>query len=1392
MTVELGVMVAEGVGVRVSDILLAGGQQPFPSLLFEPDDNWDTPWEVTVAVADNSHIQQRVDGSDDRLTPSSGGDYEGFKTSPTTVNVIDDEPEKTNITLSLLDESMQNRVEELEEGGGPLTVYVAAEIGTALYVDAHMDLTDAGGTADSADYTLTPVGASLLIRAGEQRGMATFMLTLNDDRIDEDDETVEIVGNASGDVVDFIASITGVSFRIIDDDTRSVIVTSPVTVSEGGGRRSYTVRLGSQPDGGDVEVRITDVSRAPEDRDKGRMLRFFNEGIAKITSFHDGDSSPLEALVLTFTAANWFEEQAVYVELPSNDIVQDDSVATITHSVSGSSDYAGVQVPEVVLKLRESGFFVSNPTPATVSEGESATYGIRLASRPAGDVVVSVIIPPNPGITLSTTPEVLTFTTEDWDETQSVTVTYEDDDLSTGSQTLLITHTADSLTDTNYKGASVPSVRLNFSDDEGDLPSIRLLLSPSEADEGDRDLEDQSEETFTRTISIEVTAEFDGFPRSTDTIISLSFGLNGDTADPSDYSTTLSSAAFLLIPQGAASSAEGTGTQPFSFMLTLLQDHSDEGDEFFTLIAVDNAAILNDASAVFTILNDDSAGIEVTPEGPQRLRKGQIAEYSVVLTSKPEDEVTVNIVALGVGDSRVVSTNVDISPRSLSFNDRDWFVPQAVMVTAVDDSMEDDLRFGEVNIVFRVESTLNSKYDGLSEEIRTLEIIDVDATLSRLDLTIGGVLTDFGFLPGTSGSEYSAVIPFDVNQVTITAAPTITETLMTGDQAPGEVRIFGTNLPRDASGEGEPGTELMVTPDLSGEDDFTFFVEVFVPVAGGGEAVIETYTLTLTKALPATAELKVYRADDGLEADTLIFGPEDEAMELVFVLTDADGNDYSISELMPLPLPLCNSCQIEPGNEGDITITLSDGREFQAAIAEEEEGEDGTFETKVKLSRAGVQGADIQFSLAFMAEPARPVADDADALSAGIYVSLEDNTDTETKISITYRGHSQKQKETLTPTVGLDEITVSDNGTVTFYLEVIHESGGMRSLEGVTFNFDVVPTPPADDSRVTLEGGILKINPGGVAETIQVAVSVLADDVLVARGFSPTPPRIFNVIFKHPTAAIQPVAQLDFLDEFTDPLFVFVNDEPRELPLEVVLAEDSAELDGSGGILRGLALMLTLTTAGKVTATVSIIAGDGESGSPGRILSFEVAAVKNNVNVEVDVADADQDPRVTVAPFRFKTHFLSLEHEDEIQFSEVENRGGDFAPDFEVITVSLAGEDPAGERWTLSLANSEQLEGDGHYSVEEVVFVTRTIQVNEIVRKIVTTETETVGGEEVIATTTIYMLSTETPPRRGSQRDDRICGGGHHDFEYRCLGFLVCFSSFGGDENAGCNNEEGL
>ena len=227
--------------------------------------------------------------------------------------------------------------------------------------------------------------------------------------------------------------------------------------------------------------------------------------------------------------------------------------------------------------------------------------------------------------------------------------------------------------------------------------------------------------------------------------------------------------------------------------------------------------------------------------------------------------------------------------------------------------------------------------------------------------------------------EYSVTIPDDAALLTITAKPSVTRTFgVDGEQSPGQVHIFGTNYPRNDARVGESGLEFMFDLFLSkDDDDFTFFVEVSVPVVGD-DPVREIYSLTLTRALPAIAELLVFRADDGDRQnplndgevdDTLRFGPEDDEMELVFVLSDGV-YDYSISELLPSGFDSI---------ETPIIITSSSDGGIRGFRVEIDPEGTRTLETKVTLSRVLPRDEDFEFSLAFEAMSPRPIAEDADA-----------------------------------------------------------------------------------------------------------------------------------------------------------------------------------------------------------------------------------------------------------------------------------------------------------------------------------------------------------------------------------------------------------------------------
>lgn len=101
----------------------------------------------------------------------------------------------------------------------------------------------------------------------------------------------------------------------------------------------------------------------------------------------------------------------------------------------------------------------SDATTTVTESGTSDTYTLALGTQPTGDVVVSVAWTDQ--VTVS--PATLTFTPENWDVPQTVTVTAVDDSDVEGDHTAVITHSAVS-TDAGYNGVSVAGVTVNIGD----------------------------------------------------------------------------------------------------------------------------------------------------------------------------------------------------------------------------------------------------------------------------------------------------------------------------------------------------------------------------------------------------------------------------------------------------------------------------------------------------------------------------------------------------------------------------------------------------------------------------------------------------------------------------------------------------------------------------------------------------------------------------------------------------------------------------------------------------------------------------------------------------------------------------------------------------------------
>ena len=226
--------------------------------------------------------------------------------------------------------------------------------------------------------------------------------------------------------------------------------TSSLSVREGGST-SYTIRLGSDPDG-----TVTVEPRS------------------------DDPSVSVSPSRLTFTSANWRNAQTVVVNAAVDDDSTDD-VATISHAVTGYGDLtAGGEVsvtvtePEPPPEPQPQGVRLSLSA-LEIAEGGSRTYTVSLRDAPDGGGVVTVEPrSDDPSVTVS--PSSLTFTADNWSTPQRVTVTAAQDE-DTLEETATISHAVTGLGDMTDGG----SVSVTVTEPEPDAATEPVPLDEQAA-----------------------------------------------------------------------------------------------------------------------------------------------------------------------------------------------------------------------------------------------------------------------------------------------------------------------------------------------------------------------------------------------------------------------------------------------------------------------------------------------------------------------------------------------------------------------------------------------------------------------------------------------------------------------------------------------------------------------------------------------------------------------------------------------------------------------------------------------------------------------------------------------------------------------------------------------
>ena len=181
-------------------------------------------------------------------------------------------------------------------------------------------------------------------------------------------------------------------------------------------------------------------------------------------------------------------------------------------------------------------------------------------------------------------------------------------------------------------------------------------------------------------------------PRDVDTIVRVTVDHSNSTASLADierFQAADAQSEFrevesfdIVIP---ADRTSGTTTLRFK----PVNDEVDEEDETVTLqgtevVAADSGEFLPVNSTSFTITDDDTRGITISPssalDGLSLVEGGEPGTYSLVLDSQPTDTVVITLAGNQGGFLRIV-------PDTLTFTTSDWATPQTVSVMALDDGI---------------------------------------------------------------------------------------------------------------------------------------------------------------------------------------------------------------------------------------------------------------------------------------------------------------------------------------------------------------------------------------------------------------------------------------------------------------------------------------------------------------------------------------------------------------------------------------------------------------------------------------------------------------------------------------------------------------------------------
>ena len=870
------------------------------STLTFSDSNWNTAQSVTVTPVDDP------DGADESVTVTltADGDKYGDVTDTLTVNVDDDDQPALTITPTSL---------EIDEGGtgGTFAVSLAFLPTTTVTLDV-----TANGDAGVVTVDTNPAQSGLQSKLTFTTGNWNTAQTVTVAPVDDDDGADEMAtvllkaDDASGEY----AGVEGTVSVEVDDDEPELVITLPPSLSltEGdltGKRGSFDVHLKSQP--------TTTVTVSLTSSDAGAATVS-----PESLTFIAGDYSTPQTVTVTAVDDPDAADETVTITLDSSGAEYDDQDGTVDFQIA-DDETPELTIGKTAISLAETG------------AGATDSFTVELAVPPSSGSVTVVMTNSDPGA-LTVSPASLTFTTLNWDTTQTVTVTaVEDDDGADESVIVRLNANGDGYT--NVKGEVTVSV------DDDKTPALTVSKSELTVIEG------ETTETFTVMLAVLPTAD-----------VKVSLTTSGDTDAATVSPTELT---FTTGINGNWNTAQTVTVTPV--------DDADGADEKVTvsLTASGAAEYASVTGSVSVEVDDDEPGLKIEPtslslfEDDDKFREGT---FNVSLDSQPTTTVTVSV-------TNPDPDAVTVDTTSLSFTTTNWSTLQPVKVTALG-----DLNGANESVTI----TLSGKGNEYDDETGTVTVNVTDDETPELVIEPTSLTLKEGVKDGGSFTVTLAVQPTTTVTVSVisddTGAATASPAELTFTPSDWKKKLTVTVTPFDD----DDGADETVTISLTADDDSgeyagltgevtadvgdneipaltisptslklveggdpntvekTFAVELSVPPKSGevkvkvesgdaGAAAVDKTLLTFTTADWNTAQTVTVTAqddDDGANESLTVSlsAPDSTASEYVSVKgsvsVEVDDDDTPALTIASDTTPLA---LVEGGRAGSFTVALA-------------------------------------------------------------------------------------------------------------------------------------------------------------------------------------------------------------------------------------------------------------------------------------------------------------------------------------------------------------------------------------------------------------------------------------------------------------------------------------